>query len=154
MEFLDNVYDFIVLIIIFKMIYNIADFHISELKYPFSKLSMIIIIVIIIIIVVTPYWSIKGLGEQSAGAGSESSRRIAGLTILQAITYFGDISDIFQSVSVSKLVYSYKDSTIIIIIAVVVVLLLLLLLLLSLSTTDVRMCSCSVQHGTWKSPRW
>ena len=64
--------------------------------------TIIIIIIIIIIIVVTPYWSIKGLGEQSAGAGSWSSRRIAGLTILQAITYFGDISDIFQTVSVSK----------------------------------------------------
>ena len=75
---------------------------------------------------VTPYWSIKGLGKQSEGAGSKSSRRIENLTILQVNTYFGDISDIyFSRVSVSKffwlpikflfsfikLEYSYKDTT-------------------------------------------
>ena len=37
MEFLSNKYHFIVLIIIFKMIYNISDFLISELKYPAEK---------------------------------------------------------------------------------------------------------------------
>ena len=37
MEFLGNEYHFIVLIIIFKIIYNISDFLISELKYPAEK---------------------------------------------------------------------------------------------------------------------
>ena len=37
MEILGNEYHFIVLIIIFKMMCNISDFLISELKYPASK---------------------------------------------------------------------------------------------------------------------
>ena len=43
-------------------------------------------------------------------SGKLEFERIASLTILQANTYFGDISDIFQSVSVLKFLAANKVS--------------------------------------------